>query len=226
MQFGLSELILFQITGKGNSWEGGIRVPTVVSWPSHLPQGIEISEPTNSFDIFPTLLEIAGAEPPKDRVIDGKTLMSLLTRQTNITSHEIMIHYCAKAIHAVRYRPRTGKTVWKTHFMTPKFTPGTEGCFGHAVCHCYGDAVTVHDPPLLFDLTDDPSESRPILLDDHRYKPVIDAISKAIDEHKQSVVEVPSELDSYLLSPWRQVCCNPPWCSCKENVTMATDYLP
>ena len=130
MQFGLSELILFQIAGKGNSWEGGIRVPTVVSWPSHLPQGIEISEPTNSFDIFPTLLEIAGAEPPKDREIDGKTLMPLLTRQTNITSHEIMIHYCAKAIHAVRYRPRTGKTVWKTHFMTPKFTPGTEGCFG------------------------------------------------------------------------------------------------
>ena len=197
-----------------------------MSWPSNLPQGIEISEPTNSFDIFPTLLEIAGAELPKDRVIDGKTLMPLLTQQTNITSHETMIHYCAKAIHAVRYRPRTGNTVWKAHLVTPVFNPGTDACIGKGACHCYGDAVTIHNPPLLFDLTEDPSENNPISNQDPRYKPVIDVITKAVEEHKLTVEEVPDQIALRLPRPLLQVCCNPPWCSCKENVSIPEELWP
>lgn len=201
-------------------------MPTIVSWPSHLPKGIEISEPTNSFDIFPTLLEIAGAEIPNDRVIDGKTLIPLLTQQSNISSHEIMIHYCAKSIHAVRYRPRKGKEIYKAHFFTPKFTPGTEGCFGESLCSCYGSSVIAHEPPLLFDLTHDPGESFPLEPDSNQYKQVMDVINKAVEEHNKSVVEVPAELDSYLPSPRRQVCCHPPWCSCKENVSLPKYYWP
>ena len=210
-------------------WEGGIRVPTVVSWPSHLPQGVEISEPTNSFDIFPTVLEIAGAELPKDRVIDGVTLMPLLTQQTNITSHEIMIHYCARAIHAVRYRPRTGNTVWKAHFMTPKFTPGIEGCVTkgfHDTCKCNGDDVTLHKPPLLFDLTEDPSESTPLDPRGSLYQHVINIIGQAVSTHQKTVCDVPNELDMNDWSTSLQVYCNLPWFSCEEDIDLSPDSWP
>lgn len=53
--------------GKANNWEGGIRVPGLVRWPSVIAPGLEIDEPTSNMDIFPTLVQLAGAELPGDR---------------------------------------------------------------------------------------------------------------------------------------------------------------
>ena len=153
-------------------------------------------------------------------------MMPLLAQNTNTTPHEIMIHYCDTMIHAVRYRPRTGTIVWKAFFLTPNFSNGTQACYGQGTCRCHGEDVTAHDPPLLYDITGDPSESRPIGAQDPRYIHVMQVVTKAAEEHKRSVEEVPSQLERHLPEPRLQICCNPPWCSCKEHVTIPDEHWP
>jgi len=64
-------------SGKGSLYEGGTRVPLLVSWPGVTPAGATCSVPTIHVDVFPTLLEIAGARPPAQR-LDGVSLVPLL----------------------------------------------------------------------------------------------------------------------------------------------------
>ena len=47
---------LLTLAGKGQSWEGGIRVPTLAMWKNNIPPGITINEPTNTMDIFTTMV--------------------------------------------------------------------------------------------------------------------------------------------------------------------------
>ena len=46
--------------GKGSLHEGGVRLPTIVNWPSKLKPAV-VDEPLHHVDIMPTLLAIAGA---------------------------------------------------------------------------------------------------------------------------------------------------------------------
>ncbi|EDO34137.1 predicted protein [Nematostella vectensis] len=213
--------------GKGQAYEGGIRVPTVASWPSRIPAGIDINEPTCSFDIFPTVLNLAGARLPGDRIIDGKDMMPLLTQKEETSPHEFLFHYCAKSIHATRYRPREGKTTWKAFFFTPKWRPpGSEMCLGDGVCRCYGEDVNVHDPPLLYDITADPSEKNPIPSGDARYKKVMPNIIAATRVHEGNVDEVPNQLNKnwHVFFLPTQSCCNYPLCYCKEHQSPPKHY--
>jgi len=62
---------------KRSIYEGGIRVPTIFRWPGHIKPGSGSAEPVNGTDYFPTVCEITGVSLPKDRVIDGTSLVSL-----------------------------------------------------------------------------------------------------------------------------------------------------
>lgn len=65
---------------KGQSYEGGFRVPFIASWPKKIPQNVVSNVPTMNIDIFPTVLSLAGLDVPNDRVIDGVDITSLLTK--------------------------------------------------------------------------------------------------------------------------------------------------
>jgi len=52
---------------KGLMYEGSIRVPCLLHWPTHLAAGARICEPFGGVDLFPTLLDLAGATLPKHR---------------------------------------------------------------------------------------------------------------------------------------------------------------
>lgn len=60
-------------------YEGGIRVPGLVRWPGHIQPGSTSDIPVIGSDIFVTAATIAGAEVPKDRVLDGGNLLTALT---------------------------------------------------------------------------------------------------------------------------------------------------
>lgn len=64
---------------KGQMYEGGIRVPFMVQWQGKVKPGTVVQEPCFSLDIFPTVLEIAGAskEERKEK-LDGRSLMPAL----------------------------------------------------------------------------------------------------------------------------------------------------
>lgn len=63
---------------KGQSYEGGFRVPFIAAWPGRLPAGVVSPVPAMNIDLFPTLLAVAGLAPPTDRVIDGVDLLPVL----------------------------------------------------------------------------------------------------------------------------------------------------
>jgi arylsulfatase A-like enzyme len=65
--------------GKGMLYEGGIRVPYVFRWPGKIPPGTVCDQPINSVDLYPTLLELAGAKPPEKYPLDGVSYVRLLT---------------------------------------------------------------------------------------------------------------------------------------------------
>lgn len=65
--------------GKGTLYEGGIRVPFIVRWPGHVPEGSTSNEPVASVDIYPTLVDLAGGAMPKGQPADGLSLVPCLT---------------------------------------------------------------------------------------------------------------------------------------------------
>jgi arylsulfatase A-like enzyme len=64
--------------GKGMLYEGGIRVPYVFWWPGKIAPAVTCDEPINSVDLYPTLLELAGAKPPARQPLDGTSYADLL----------------------------------------------------------------------------------------------------------------------------------------------------
>lgn len=61
-------------SGKGFPYEGGIRVPLIVHWPGMVEPGGISDLPVTSVDYFPTILELAGVDLPRDRELDGVSL--------------------------------------------------------------------------------------------------------------------------------------------------------
>ena len=64
---------------KGETWEGGIRVPFFAQWPGKFPAGTVYDKPVIQMDITATALALAGLEPKPDWRLDGVNLMPYLT---------------------------------------------------------------------------------------------------------------------------------------------------
>lgn len=66
---------------KGMFYEGGFRVPALVSWPGHVAPGSTSSVPVSGIDLLPTLADVAGCEM-KDQPVDGQSLVPLFEGRT------------------------------------------------------------------------------------------------------------------------------------------------
>ena len=89
---------------KGSTWEGGVRVPTIVWWPGKIPAGTECDAIMGMFDILPTFAYLAGAALPQERTIDGMNVWDHLTgKADNRPAHEIFFYYRGLKLEAVRY---------------------------------------------------------------------------------------------------------------------------
>ncbi|XP_007953869.1 arylsulfatase D-like [Orycteropus afer afer] len=209
--------------GKGmGGWEGGIRVPGIFRWPGVLPAGRVIDEPTSLMDIFPTVVQLAGGQVPQDRVIDGHSLLPLLQGSVQHSAHEFLFHYCGKHLHAARWHQRDRGRVWKVHYATPQFHPeGAGACYGRGVCPCSGAGVAHHNPPLLFDLSGDPSEARPLSpSSEPLHGSVVARVAEAVEVHRRTLSPVPPQFSvgNIVWRPWLQPCCGAfPFCSCDED---------
>lgn len=65
--------------GKGMLYEGGIRVPYIFRWPGKIAPGSICEQPINSVDLYPTLLNLTGAESATSYPLDGTSYGRLLT---------------------------------------------------------------------------------------------------------------------------------------------------
>lgn len=75
--------------GKGDLWDGGIRIPFAISWKGQIPAGRTFDAPAISMDLTATALKAAGAETDQAK-IDGVDLLPLLTGGTNAAPHETL----------------------------------------------------------------------------------------------------------------------------------------
>ena len=86
--------------GKGHLYEGGIRVPFLIKWPSEISGGIVLNNPTISTDIFSTVLDIAGIDFRDDRTLDGRSLLDDVAGVTH--NNDLFWYYPHYAPHTNR----------------------------------------------------------------------------------------------------------------------------
>lgn len=130
---------------KGMLYEGGLRVPLVLSWPGTLAAGQECEEPVTLLDLFPTLLSVSG--PPKLSMaapMDGDNLMPWLTGSSEWAPRSLYWHFPA---YLEAYRK--GASPWRT---TPA---GALRSDGFKLIEWFEDGRVE-----LYDLKADPGESQ------------------------------------------------------------------
>ena len=95
--------------GKGTTFEGGQRVPTIFWGPGQISPGV-VDELGSTLDVINTFGSMAGVNPPNDRKMDGYDLSSVLTGESESPRKEFF-YWAFGELHAVRSGP------WKLHIQ-------------------------------------------------------------------------------------------------------------
>jgi arylsulfatase A-like enzyme len=74
--------------GKGSLYEGGVRVPFIVSWPKKLPAGGDYNHPVISLDVFSTAVAVSNAQVPSSKHLEGSNLIPHLSGDSKLPPHE------------------------------------------------------------------------------------------------------------------------------------------
>ena len=91
--------------GKGSTWEGGVRVPTIARWPGSIAPGSVCAAVTGTIDLLPTAVTLAGGTVPTDPVIDGRDISPLLLGKTTRSPREAHYYFQHYKLEAVRHGP-------------------------------------------------------------------------------------------------------------------------
>ncbi len=77
--------------GKGETWEGGIRVPFFMKWSGHFKSGATFAEPVTQMDLTATVLALAGVKPDANWPLDGVNLMPFLAgKRKGVAPHDVL----------------------------------------------------------------------------------------------------------------------------------------
>ncbi len=157
--------------GKGSTWEGGMREPTVMWGPGIVTPGI-VHQMGSTLDLFPSFLELAGVPLPQDRVYDGASLAPVWKGEGK-SPRDTMFFYRGEQLRAVRHGE------YKAHFVTK-----TE---------YVGQKPVTHDPPLLYHLGHDPSEKFDIASE---HPEMVKQLKKLAQAHQESFEPPASHLEA------------------------------
>ncbi|PQO29143.1 arylsulfatase [Blastopirellula marina] len=157
--------------GKGSTFDGGMREPTIFWWPKTIPAAEVAADVGSTMDLMATFTSLAGLPLPSDRKLDSYDLTPVL-KQTGKSKREALFYYRGYELMAVRVGP------WKMHLKTQTG---------------YGQPkAEVHNPPLLYQLEEDPGESRDLAKENPE---VIQSIQKLIEQHQKEMVFADSQLE-------------------------------
>jgi len=119
---------------KGEAWEGGYRVPTVIRWPGVIRPGTMFTELFSSLDWLPTFVQIAGGPTGNDlrgrleqgaypgivrTTLDGVNQFDYLTGRSTESARDFFYYFSGATPSAVRYRN------WKMYYSMSQ--PGADG---------------------------------------------------------------------------------------------------
>ena len=151
-------------SGKGTTWEGGVRTPAIFWWPGTVTPAT-VTDLGSSMDVFVTAARLAGADLPAGLVVDGVDVSPRL-KGSGPSPRQMNFYYWDNELRAVR------KGDFKAHFITSD---------------AYGEGAPrrEHTPPLLFNLAEDPGEQRDIAV---AHPDVVADLLRVADAHRRSVV--------------------------------------
>jgi len=150
---------------KGQSYEGGFRVPCVAWWPGYIPAGRVVEEPAMNIDLLPTFMRLAGLGLPTDRVIDGTDIWSVLSGQEGKPLQRPLFFFHDYDVEAVRAGP------WKyfranSHYVWPvpldkqdNIAGGLLAGYNYTPPGSSESIPTLGTWPLLYHMSRDPGES-------------------------------------------------------------------
>ena len=146
--------------------EGGLRVPLIVKWPGHIDKARVSDDIVHVTDLFTTLIEVAGAETPTDRPIDGLSQLSWWKGLVEKSAREGFLFYIKTELRAVKWRH------WKLHFVfESEPNSGTKQL----------------ETPWLFNIKRDPKEETDAAMEDGwvrgPMRKMIMAFEKTLKEH-------------------------------------------
>lgn len=72
---------------KFSLYEGGIRVPAMISWPGKIPENVVRNQVATGCDWYPTLMELCEI-PPSDHPLDGRSLLPIILSEKAPTAHQ------------------------------------------------------------------------------------------------------------------------------------------
>jgi arylsulfatase A-like enzyme len=138
---------------KGSHYEGGMRVPFIAAWAKaaadnpfqkRLPiaAGAIQSQQAAVYDLFPTILAVAGQQPPAGHIVDGARLDKLLTGQRDAAREEIFLMHYPHSPHRTNYFTCYRHGDWKV------------------IYHYFPTAVSEGSHYQLFNLAADPFEQQ------------------------------------------------------------------
>ncbi len=148
--------------GKGTTFEGGQRVPTIFWWPGRIPPNT-VHELGSTLDLMATLASITGGELPVDRTLDSFDLSDVLLRGGKSPRQE-MFYWTNAQLHAVRVGP------WKLHIQAREPVN-------------YGKAVELLSPEL-YHLERDISEKYNVA---DKHPEIVERLLRKIEEHRASI---------------------------------------
>lgn len=149
--------------GKGTTWEGGMREPTIFWSPGNIDPAV-IDGLGTTMDLFATFSAITNTPMPDDRIMDGVDLSPVLFEGKESPLNEVF-YYRGRELFAVRVGS------FKAHLIT-------QGGYGPP-------AKTEHNPPLLFNVVEDPSEQYEI---GANHPEIIEQIMHIVKEHREKMV--------------------------------------
>ena len=135
---------------KATTREGGVRVPCLMRWPGRIPGGLVCREIASAMDVLPTVAGIAGAQPPQDRIIDGKDILPLMTKPGAPSPHDAFFYYYREKLEAVR--SANWKLVFPRSEMADTPYEGKKGAAKPALL-----------PEALYDLAADVGETKDLI---------------------------------------------------------------
>lgn len=143
-------------SNKGSIYEGGVRVPLLVRWPGRFPAGKQVIAQCSHIDLFPTFCDLAGAPIPRDRKIDGLSLLPLLEGGEADVHHRYVYHAWDRYFPNPHYRWAVSEQRWKLACQVARTGPASR---------VSADLKVSTDRPdrsrwQLFDLQNDPGETK------------------------------------------------------------------
>ncbi len=156
--------------GKGCTFEGGMREPTIFRWPGTIKPGV-VADIGATMDLFPTFCKLAGIEIPGDRIMDGFDISPTLT-EAKKSPRDIMFFYRGTQLYAIR------KGNYKAHFFTQISYVGDQTKY-------------THEPPLLYDLGVDPGEKYNIA---DKHPDIIADLRQEVAKHQANLVPGENQL--------------------------------